>query len=115
MNFEHRQLPFRGQGRMFGPGEGGHRHFEHGGSHPLGWIILALLIAVLVVLLVHLVMKLLASRRAAAATTPAGAAAEPLAVLRLRYARGEVGRDEYLRASEDLGAPAGEAEAAPPA
>jgi uncharacterized membrane protein len=28
---------------------------------------------------------------------------DPLAILRLRYARGEIGRDEFLRANEDLG------------
>jgi uncharacterized membrane protein len=110
MNFDHRQLPFGGQGRQFFPGGGGDRHFGHG-EHPLGWVIFALLLAVLAVLLVNLVLKLLASRRAAASTQPVAPGAEPLALLRLRYARGEVGRDEFLRASEDLGAAPGEAEA----
>jgi uncharacterized membrane protein len=108
MRFDHRQPPFQGPG-------GGHHHFGHGG-HPLAWVIFALLLAVLVVLLVNLARKLLASRGAAVAALPATAAgADPLAVLRLRYARGEVSRDEFLPASEDLGAPPGEPEATPAA
>jgi hypothetical protein len=37
---------------------------------------------------------------------PVGAGVDPaLAALRLRYARGELSREEFLRTSADLGAP----------
>ena len=40
---------------------------------------------------------------------------EALTHVRLRYARGELSRDEYLRMSADLGAPVVDAPAPPPA
>ena len=39
------------------------------------------------------------------ASRPGSHEDEALATLRMRYARGEVSRDEFLQASDDLGAP----------
>jgi uncharacterized membrane protein len=78
---------------------------------PLHVVLLLLLIALLVVGVVWLVRRLQIGSAAvpavAAGTTAAlpvaGPAADPaLAALRLRYARGEVSRDDYLQAIEDL-------------
>ena len=83
---------------------------------PLHLIVLLLLIALLVVGIVLLVRQLpgrgavaaaLVTDEAAAATTTAPDRADPaVATLRMRYARGEVGRDEFLRALGDLATPA---------
>lgn len=83
---------------------------------PLHLIVLLLLIALLVVGIVLLVRQLKGQSgvaaapvtdAATAATTTAPDRADPaVATLRMRYARGEVGRDEFLRSLGDLAAPA---------
>ena len=83
-------------------------YWEHGGGPgPLGWAIFALLLAAVVLGVIALGAWFTsgrASRVALEASRPAEAADEALKALRLRYARGEIGRDDFLRASEDLGA-----------
>jgi uncharacterized membrane protein len=74
------------------------------GPHLLGWLVFAALLALLVVGVLALL-----GRTGRPRVIPAGARQEPasdaLTVLRLRYARGEISRDEFLQASEDLGLP----------
>jgi uncharacterized membrane protein len=86
-------------------------HGWHGdGAGPLGWAVFALLMAALVLGAVALAGWLggWRERRAIQAPPTGATAADPLAILRLRYARGELAREEFLRASEDLGGtPAG--------
>jgi uncharacterized membrane protein len=89
----------------------GHGFLEHGHHHgpgPLAWAILAILLAVLIVSLVNLGLGLARGRgrRWPGGGFPGGSSLDrALALLRLRYARGEISRDEYLQASADLGAP----------
>lgn len=100
----------RGGGRMpegFPGGE--HGAFQHDGWGVLGAVLWLVVLAAVIVLAVVVANRLLARSRpaAAAAGGPAPAPADDaLTVLRGRYARGEVGRDEFLQASADLGAPA---------
>lgn len=106
--------PFgQGQGRGFFmrmPGnfdDGGH----HGGPGALGWVIFALQLLMLVALAVLLI-------RAFASPGPAQrqfmmhrrGLRDPLAHVRMRYARGDISREEYLQTTRDLG---GEPEATP--
>ena len=93
-------------------------HYEHGGGpHPLAWAIFALLLALVVGLALAAIARLAAGglphrrRLAPAGTVPVG---EPLAVLRSRYARGDISREEFLQASEDLGGRPGPLDEPPP-
>lgn len=75
----------------------------HDGGWPdaLSWAIFALLLALLAIAAALLVLDLLArTRRGSPRLQPASA---PLAALDLRYARGEIDREAYLRARADLG------------
>ena len=86
------------------PHEGGGYYFHHGGGpHPLAWVIFALLLVVLVAL-AALIAAQLAGRRKPPWRLAGAGPADPLAVLRFRYARGELSREEFLQASQDLGA-----------
>jgi putative membrane protein len=85
--------------------------FTHPGHRPLRLLVLVLFIA-LVVAVVWLVVREVRRRRAQPALagpsatfrtpTPPGYD-DALEQLRLRYVRGEIERDEYLRKVEDLG------------
>lgn len=95
-------------------------YWDHGGGPgPLGWAFFALLLLGLLAGVVALGVWLAGGRTARSALPvpaerPSGD--DALAALRLRYARGEIAREEFLRASEDLGAaPPAEVGAAPPA
>jgi putative membrane protein len=82
--------------------------YHHAGPGPLGWTIFALqLLLVIGVawLLASLVVGRIGRRPApAAAAAPAPVPdTAPLETLHMRYARGEIGRDEYLQARSDLG------------
>jgi uncharacterized membrane protein len=94
------------------------RHFgERGGDH--GWaggLFILFFLAALVAVVVLLVVRFSGRgghQHAAVAPTPgaqpvvraAPVVDEAVAHLRLRYARGEVSRDEFVRTSADLGAP----------
>jgi len=86
--------------------ERGYPYWEHAGhGHPFLWFLTALLFALLVAAVVVLVVRWLAERRAPAAPLgpTAGSAADALAVVRMRYARGEIDREQFLQASADLG------------
>ena len=96
--------------RGFDRGYMHHGYFHDGGRpHVLAWVIFALLVAVLVGVAV-LIASRYAARRGARLGRPAiaGGPPDPLLLLQLRYARGEINRDEYLQASRDLGGPVSE-------
>jgi putative membrane protein len=82
-------------------------HWHHGLF--FGWLFGFLFFVLLIALTVYAVSWLVGGRhghlRAAGPAVPVPARDDPLAILRMRYARGEIGRDEFLRANEDLGAP----------
>ena len=82
--------------------------YEHQGGHFFGWVFGFLFLALVVGLVVYFVFWV--ARGHNAPLRPAGPASlpppdDPLAIVRLRYARGEMSRDEFLRANEDLGRP----------
>ena len=81
------------------PGYEVHQH--HG--HPFLWLVLLVVFVALIVFAVYSLVRLTRSGgTTAAAAPPAGDAA--LESVRMRYARGEIDRDEYIRVSTDLGA-----------
>jgi uncharacterized membrane protein len=95
--------PFENRGGIFlEPG------FHHGGPGALAWAIFALQLVLLLGLGALLVSALAGSRlRPGARPLPASG---PLEIVRMRYARGELSRDDYLQATRDLGGePADEA------
>ena len=80
-------------------------HVNHG--HPLAWILFFILLAILVGLAAAFTMRYLAARRTgglrpAMVGMPAG---DALSIVRMRYARGEIDRDQFLQATADLGGP----------
>jgi putative membrane protein len=64
----------------------------------LSWVIFAVLVSLLLLAIVSLALN--------AYWRTSGGANGALAALDLRYARGEMGRDEYLQRRADLGGPA---------
>lgn len=85
-----------------GGGDGGRVMIEHagGGGWPdgLSWVIFAVLLALLLLAVVSLALN--------AYWRTNGGSTGALGELDLRYARGEIGRDEYLQRRADLGGPA---------
>lgn len=83
----------------------GHRAFGAQGGHGvIGLIFIVVLIALAIVAIVALVRMLRAPHSMAAAVTAAARAEDgALAELRLRYARGEIERDDFLSRLRDLG------------
>jgi uncharacterized membrane protein len=85
------------------PRGGGRVVVEHaGGGWPdgLSWVIFGVLLALLLLAIASLALDLY-NRSRPAVVEPARSGA--LAELDLRYARGEIGRDEYLQRRVDLG------------
>jgi putative membrane protein len=77
-------------------------HVHHG--HPIFWLLLFLLFVALIGFAIYSLFGLTrAGRTTTPSTAPGGDAA--LESLRMRYARGEIDRDEFIRVSTDLGAP----------
>lgn len=70
------------------------------------WLFFVLVFALLIGLAVFLALRYAGRQAAVPAAAGTAAIDQPLAVLRMRYARGEVSRDEFLQASEDLEGPA---------
>jgi uncharacterized membrane protein len=87
------------------------RTAEHGGgTDTVLWAVFGLVLA----LLVLAVLALAARYGAAWRVRRVAVAGDPLDVVRLRYARGQLSREDYLQASADLGAqPAQPAEPPP--
>ena len=96
-------------------GGGGQMFVEHAGNaggwpDGLSWVMFALLLLLFLIAVASLALALYdrSHRSVAPAPAPSGALGE----LELRYARGEMGRDEYLQRRADLGgAPAPPSEA----
>ena len=88
------------RGMQFYLQRGGFEH--HGGHH---WLALVLLVVLVVALLLIAasVARLAFSRSTSSSIAGSLPADDALSVLRLRYARGEVGREEFLLAHGDLG------------
>jgi uncharacterized membrane protein len=80
----------------------GYAGFGQGGPGALGWAIFAL--ELLIGLgVAWLVASLVVGRLGRTSPAPAVAESQPLETLHMRYARGEIKRDEYLQARADLG------------
>ena len=97
---------FRGGRPLFGPFTG-----HHGGPPALAWAIFALQLLMLAALAVLLVRAFTFRPR------PAGppprrfrrhGPPDPLTAVRMRYASGDISRDEYLEKTRDLGGTADE-------
>jgi len=107
--------PFQNRGgTFFGPA------YHHGGPSSLAWAIFALQLLLLLGLAALLVSALAGPRLRPWArplpgpspppSGPTPGRHDPLEVVRMRYARGELSRDDYLQANRDLGGtPANEA------
>jgi hypothetical protein len=99
---------FRGGRPFFGP-DGGFA--QHGGTSTLAWVIFALQLLMLAGLAV-LIVRAFTRRGPRFAGPPAGARQftmkpggppDPLTHVRMRYANGDISRDEYLQVTKDLG------------
>ena len=101
-------FPFRGGGGFV-------ERAGHGGPSDLAWVIFGLLLALVLLAIISLALDAYYRSQGSpgpffkwlppggpAGFAPGGPA---LAVLDMRYARGELGRKDYLRAREDLGTP----------
>jgi uncharacterized membrane protein len=83
---------------------------EHGGGGPstLAWVIFGLVLVLLLLAIASLLVDAYYRRRASqplsapVAAPPSPAATEALLTLDARYARGNISRDEYLQARDDL-------------
>jgi uncharacterized membrane protein len=86
-----------------------HPYWEHAGhGHPVARLLLLLLLVLAVAAVAIAVYRYATRGRGQAAQLlPAqGAPAEEaLGIVRLRYARGEINRDDYVRMSADFGKP----------
>src|SRR5947209_5696159 len=89
-------------------GRFGHHFGHHGGWGWLAGLVWLIVVAALIALVVVLVVTI-AGRRWPLAAAPPGAAPphadEAWTLLRNRYARGEVSREDYVRMAADLGHP----------
>jgi len=93
----------RGGFQVYGRPGFGHGFVHHGSDHHwLALVLFILLVAALVVLAIS-VARIALRKPAVTAPSAAGTADDALATLRMRYARGEIGREEYLLAHGDLG------------
>jgi uncharacterized membrane protein len=96
--------PFRHPGGGFGfaPVE-----LHQGGPDALAWATFALILLLVLTVGALLVARLAVGRprrlmRSVAFAGPGGPPHDPLEVLRWRYARGEIGRDEFVQGVSDL-------------
>ena len=79
-----------------------HGYMDHGGGGFLEWFLLLLLIAIVVAAAVALAIRLMNGHAPRPVATPGSGAVDPLEVVRLRYARGELDREQFLQVTEDL-------------
>jgi len=87
--------PYPNRGQIFvGPAR------DHG-HRGIGFVLLIILLIALAALIGFVAARMAARGQAAPAAVPADD--EPLALLRLRYARGEIDRETFLQTSADLG------------
>jgi putative membrane protein len=80
--------------------ENGHRHADH----PFGWLLMFVVLALVVALIVWIVLRVIGSRGSQAQSATAETAHDDaLELVRMRYARGEIDREVFLRTTADLG------------
>jgi uncharacterized membrane protein len=89
---------------------GGHRG---GGADTLEWVIFALLLVLILLVIAQIALILMRRRRfgrhfgggmhGPGPGGPPWDRPDPLAIARMRYARGEIGRDEFAQLTQDLG------------
>ena len=76
----------------------------HHGPHVLGWLFFFLVLALAIMALTWFFMRMTGRAPVQSVGAPAGAGPNAaLEIVRLRYARGEIDRDEFVRVSGDLG------------
>lgn len=93
------------RGDIFGP----EQHLHGTGTSSVEWAILGLTIAILVVVVLLLADRCRHRRHVRhLGWKHSGGFDKPLAIVRMRYSRGEMSREEYQQALEDLGAPPGQ-------
>ena len=80
-------------------------YMEHGGTHLVGWLIFAVLLGLLVLAVVYAFTRMGVAARMRPAPAAPARLDDPVGILRMRYARGELSREEFLQASDDLGPP----------
>jgi uncharacterized membrane protein len=111
---------FRGDGPFRGAVV---EHAGGGGPSTLAWVIFALVLVLLLLAIASLAIDAYYRSRASRTVTgtahgpatPAPATSEALTALDARYARGEIRRDEYLQARDDLrGTPEAPTQVIPP-
>jgi uncharacterized membrane protein len=79
-------------------------HAHHGG-HPVFWLLVLLALAAVLFFAVRALANASGRRSPALAGWPGAHGDAALDSVRLRYARGEIDRDEFTRISTDLGSP----------
>ena len=91
------------------------RGFEHHGGHHWLALVFFIVLVVALLLIAASAVRFAFSDRTSLAASAGGSVPrdDALLVLRLRYARGEVGREEFLLAHGDLGGGSPPAEAHP--
>jgi uncharacterized membrane protein len=104
---DHRQPPPHPQPRNDFFFQDGPHHGHDGGWWPLHVLFLLLFIALIIVAAVWLLRRLFPGVAQATAVAPAAAVAAPgadpaVATLRMRYAKGEVSREDFRHALADL-------------
>ncbi|HZQ88935.1 MAG TPA: SHOCT domain-containing protein [Gaiellaceae bacterium] len=93
--------PFPGRGFGFGPGL---RAQEHVGNTPLQWATFALVLLIVLTLGALIVARLSGGgpRRRSIARMRRRGRPDALEVVRMRFASGQISREEYLQAVSDL-------------
>jgi uncharacterized membrane protein len=78
-----------------------HAHDHQG--HPVLWLLVLFLFVALVAFAIYTLVRL--TRGGTPAATAVAGPDAAVESVRMRYARGEIDRDEFVRVSTDLGAP----------
>ena len=80
-----------------------HAHDHQG--HPFLWLLLLVLFVALVALAIYTLVRLARGSGGTGTAPPLGGPDAAVESVRMRYARGEIDREEFVRVSTDLGAP----------